>query len=129
MLASGRALFDLLGGFGGEFRGFAFAAVLSVGVRKGILLPNNVRPPFGIGAIEVEPTLGRGGLAIGKDSLGWAFRHADPAINALVRMNDEHVCALVEAIYGTDFDAVRIFALDTVLGDDISHERLRAGGK
>ena len=29
-----------------------------------------------------------------------AFRHADPAIDAFVRVDDEHVLALVEAVQG-----------------------------
>jgi hypothetical protein len=36
-------------------------------------------------------------------------------------MDDEHVLAFVEAVHRTHFDAVGIFALNAVVGDDIGH--------
>ena len=63
--------------------------------------------------------------AAGKNGIGWAFGDADGAINALIRMDDEHILALIEAIDRADLDAVHIFALDAVFDDDIGHERLR----
>jgi hypothetical protein len=36
-------------------------------------------------------------------------------------MNDEHVLAGVEAVDRTHLHAVRVFALDAILGDDVSH--------
>jgi hypothetical protein len=37
-------------------------------------------------------------------------------------MDHQHVFTLVEAIYGADFDAVRVFAGDAVIVDDIGHK-------
>ena len=48
-----------------------------------------------------------------------AFRHADPAIDAFVRVDDEHVLALVEAVHGAHVDAVHGFAANTALVDDV----------
>jgi hypothetical protein len=36
-------------------------------------------------------------------------------------MDDEHVLTLVEAVHGTNFHAIHIFALDAVFRDDVSH--------
>jgi hypothetical protein len=36
-------------------------------------------------------------------------------------MDDEHVFPFVEAVYGTDFHAVRVLALDAIFSDDIRH--------
>jgi hypothetical protein len=36
-------------------------------------------------------------------------------------MDDEHILALVEAIYWADFDAVHVFAFDAIIVDDIGH--------
>jgi hypothetical protein len=40
-------------------------------------------------------------------------------------MNDQEVLALIEAIYGTYFDAIHVFAAYAVIGHDISHETLQ----
>ena len=63
-------------------------------------------------------------LRVRLDGVHRAFRLAHPAVDALVGMNDEHVLALVEAVDGTDFHAVRELALDAVLVDDIGHSKL-----
>jgi hypothetical protein len=36
-------------------------------------------------------------------------------------MDNEHVLAFVEAVDRTHFNAVHVFALDAIIGDDISH--------
>ena len=41
-----------------------------------------------------------------------------PAIDAFVRVDDEHVLALVEAVHGAHLDAVHDFAANTALVDD-----------
>ena len=54
-----------------------------------------------------------------------AFRLADAAVDADLRIDDEHVLALVEAIDRADLHAVHEFAFDAGFGDDISHDVLR----
>jgi hypothetical protein len=56
-----------------------------------------------------------------------AFGLAHAAIDAFVRMDDQHVLALVEAVHGAHLDAVGIFALDAGFSDDVSHPGLRNG--
>ena len=45
-------------------------------------------------------------------------------------MDDEHVLAFIETVDRADFDAVHVFALDAVLGDDVGHRSVltRIGG-
>src|SRR5215472_15001059 len=57
-------------------------------------------------------------LGVGPDRVDRAFRHADPAVDAFVRVDDEHVLALVEAVHGAHFDAVHDFAANIALVDD-----------
>jgi hypothetical protein len=38
-------------------------------------------------------------------------------------MNDEHVFAFIETVYGTDFDTVHEFTFDAFVFDDIGHLR------
>jgi hypothetical protein len=62
-------------------------------------------------------------IGFGEDRLGGAFRYAKRAIDTLFRVNRQKVVALVETIDGTDHHAVRVFALDAVLGNDKAHFR------
>ena len=58
-------------------------------------------------------------LGVRLDRVDRAFRLADAAVDALVRVDDEHVLAFVEAVDGTDLDAVHEFAADAVVVDDV----------
>ena len=48
-----------------------------------------------------------------------AFRHANTAVNAFVRVDHEHVLTLVETIHGAHLDAVHGFAANAALIDDV----------
>ena len=61
------------------------------------------------------------GSVSGFDCVHRAFGLANPAVDALVRMDDEHVLAFVEAVDRADLDAVGELALDAVLVDDVGH--------
>jgi hypothetical protein len=58
-------------------------------------------------------------LGVGLDRVDRAFRLADPAIDAFVRVDHEHVLALVEAVHGAHVDAVHGFAANAALVDDV----------
>jgi hypothetical protein len=47
------------------------------------------------------------------------FGLAHAAIDAFIRMDDEHVLTLVKAIHGADFHAIHQLAFDAALVDDI----------
>ncbi len=86
----------------------------------------NIRPELGILGIHLEPLL-QAGFGVRLDGVGGAFGFAHAAVDALVRVDDEHVLTLVEAIDRADFDAVGIFAFDAGFSDDVSHPGLRNG--
>ena len=71
-------------------------------------------------AIEVEPCM-QSGFGIRPDRCGGTFALTYPAVDTLVRVNDEHVLTLVEAIDGANFHAVLELAPDTGLGHDVGH--------
>src|SRR5690606_14360284 len=99
-------------------------AVELLRVRRRFSLGSYVRPLFGIFGIDLQPFL-KPGLRIRLDRVGRAFRLADAAIDALVRVDDEHVLAFVETIHRTDLHAVHVFAFDAIVGDDVGHRLLR----
>ena len=94
------------------------------GVRRGLLLLRDVWPALGVFGIDFKPLL-EPRLTVRLYGLGGAFRFANTAIDALIRMNDEHVLAFVKAIDRANFNAIGIFAFDTGIVDDVSHPRLR----
>src|SRR5581483_3944405 len=94
------------------------AEVVRVGRR--LFLGGDIRRFLAILAIELEALL-EAGLGIGLDRVDRALRLAHPAVDALVGVDDEHILTLVEAIDGTDLDAIGVLALDAVLVDDVGH--------
>jgi len=90
--------------------------VLRVGRRR--FFHCNVWPDFRVFGIQPQPFLWPR-LGVRFDRVNWAFRHADPTIDALVRMDDEHVLAFIEAVHRTHFDAIHNLATDAVVVDDI----------
>jgi len=108
------------------FLEFALDPFEFLGVSRRILLLGNIRPSFGKFGVDLEPFL-QARLGIRLDGVGRALRFAYAAIDAFVRMDDQHVVTLVEAIHGADLNAVGIFAFDAGFGDDVSHPGLRNG--
>ena len=82
---------------------------------------NNVRPNFGILPIHFHP-LGGVWICVWQNGLSRAFRLTDTAIDALIRVDHQHVLTLIETIYGAYFNAVRVFALNASVVNDIGHE-------
>src|SRR5580704_13642300 len=97
-----------------------------LGVGGGLLFGGDIRPGFGVFGVDSQPLLDAG-LGIGLDRVDRAFRLADPAIDALVGVDDQHIFALVEAIHGADFNAVHVFAFDAIVVDDIGHIHTLSG--
>jgi hypothetical protein len=62
------------------------------------------------------------------DCVDRAFRLANTAIDAFIRVDDEHVLALVEAVDGTYLHAVHVLTFDTAFIDDVGHHLLRVVG-
>ena len=90
--------------------------VLRIGRRR--FFHRNVWPDFRVFGIQQQPFL-KPRIRVRLDRVDRTFRHADPAIDALVRMDDEHVLAFIEAVHRTHFDAIHNLATDAVVVDDI----------
>src|SRR6201987_3016498 len=93
-----------------------------------LALAGNSRPLSGIGRVGFGPSR-RTIVAIGDDRLGRALRFAHAAINALARVDDEHVFAGIEAVNWADFDAIHVLAANEVLGDYVGHGLLLSSWK
>ena len=65
------------------------------------------------------------GFAISLYGIDGAFRFANATVDAFVRMNDEHVLALVEAVHGAHLDAVHGFAANAAIVDDVRRPSCR----
>src|SRR5262245_28495769 len=87
-------------------------------VSRGSPFDRDIRPSFRIFCVKLQPPLSAR-FSIRLDRFYRAFRLAHAAIDAFVRMDDEHVLTLVETIDGADLYAVHQFALDATLVDDV----------
>src|SRR5437762_2130309 len=82
-----------------------FLGLEVVGVGRRLAPAGNVGPGSRQGTVELQPLL-HALFRIRHNRLGRTLWFAHAAIDALVGIDDQHVPALVEAIYGTDFDTV-----------------------
>jgi len=78
----------------------------------------NIWPNFRVFRIQRQPFF-KPWVRIGLYGVPRAFRHANTAVNAFVRVDHEHVLALVETIHGTHLHAVHGFAANAALIDDV----------
>src|SRR6516165_12169781 len=78
-------------------------------VRRGRFFDRNIWPDSCVFRIKRQPFL-KPGFAISLDGIDGAFRFANATVDAFVRVDDEHVLALVEAVHGAHLDAVHGFA-------------------
>src|SRR5579863_1918626 len=116
-----------LGGIGAQQLGLAFLALPLVGVGHRGALAGDVRPFGGVLAVGFGPILGAV-VAVGEDRFRRAFRLADAAIDAFVRIDDQEVLALVEAVDRAHLNAIHVLALGAVFGVHVTHDRTPYGG-
>src|SRR4029077_16298614 len=57
---------------------------------------------------------------ISLDGIDGTLRLANATVDTFVRMDDEHILALVEAVHGAHCNAVHGFAANTAIVDDVS---------
>src|SRR5258707_15145244 len=93
-----------------------FGQTLRVG--RGRFFDRNIWPDSCIFRIQRQPFL-KPGFAISLDSINGALRFANATVDAFVRMDDEHILALVEAVHGAHLDAVHGFAANAAIVDDV----------
>src|SRR4029079_15877814 len=60
---------------------------------------------------------------LGEDRLHRALRLTCPAVDALLRIDDQDPLELVDAVDRADIDARAVLDVDTGLGDDVRHAR------
>src|SRR5246127_244264 len=112
------------GGWRKIFLKLPFDALEFFRVGRRFLLLGDIRPRLGVLGIHLEP-LFQAGLGVGLDRVRRAFRLAHAAVDAFVRVDHQHVLALVKAIYRADLNAIGVFAFDAGFSDDVSHLTLR----
>ena len=87
-------------------------------VRRGRFFDRDIWPDSCVFRIQRQPFL-KPGFAISLDGIDGAFWFAYATVDALVRMDGEHVLALVEAVHGANLDAVHGFAANAAIVDDV----------
>ena len=93
-----------------------------LGVRRGGFHFCDVRPDLRQFSIELkEYLLVFGQLIFRVDGIYRAFRLAQGAVNAFVRVNDEEIGPFVKTIDRAHLHAVCVFALDTLFANNKSH--------
>jgi hypothetical protein len=79
----------------------------------------------GLGQFDVQGNkfpLIVGYVLFGIDGVDWALGDADGTVNALIRVNDQKVGALAEAVHGAYVYTVGVATLDTGFGNDVGHD-------
>ena len=98
--------------------GLVGPALPLLGICRRLTFYGDVRPDLSISSIDLEP-LFEAGLSVRLDRIDRAFRLADAAVDAFVRVDDEHVLTLIEAVDRTNLDTVHVLTLDTAFIDDV----------
>jgi len=94
----------------------------------GRFFDRNIWPDFRVFRIQQQPFL-KPRLGVRLDRIDWTFRHAHSAIDAFVRVDDEHVLALVETVHWAHFTAVHGFAAYAALVDDVGQLNVLSAGR
>jgi hypothetical protein len=105
-------------GLGRKILEFVWLSIPLLPISWRRLFNHNIRPDFRVFRIQRQPFL-KPRFGISLDRVDWALRLANTAIDAFVRVDDQHVLALVEAIHRAHLDAVHRFATNTVIVDDV----------
>jgi hypothetical protein len=100
-----------------ELAGLVF---VSICIRESRALGRQVRPFVRLLTVQLKPLL-QARLRVGLNGVDRALRLADAAINAFVRVDDEHILAFIETIDRAHLDTIGVLALDALIVDDVSH--------
>jgi hypothetical protein len=99
---------------------FIWSPIEFFAVGRRFFLTRYIWPRSRVFSIQLKPK-GEVGLRIGFDCFCGALWFAHAAINALVRVNDEHIFALVKAIDRAHLHAIQIFAFYAVFYNHVGH--------
>jgi len=92
-----------------------------LGVRRRFALHRNIGPLTGELLVQAQPLL-KPRLRVGLDRVDRAFGLAHAAIDALVRVDDEHILAFIKAIDRADLHTVHELTFYAGLIDDVGHD-------
>jgi hypothetical protein len=109
-------LFERLGGKKRVFIRLIFPRI-GVGWRR--FFPGYVGPQRGVLRVKFDVFIRR--VRVRHDRVHWALWLAHTAINALIRVDDEHVFAFVKTINGAHIHAIGVFTFNAVFVYDICH--------
>src|SRR5215472_10963763 len=98
-----------------------------LGIRRRRLFGGDIRPGLRVFGVYRKP-LFDARFGVGLDGFNRAFGLAYAAIDAFVRVDDQHVFALVKTIDRANLNTVHVFAFDAIVVDDIGHLHTLDGG-
>ena len=98
--------------------------ILRVGRER--FFDRNLGPDFRVLRIKRQPFL-KARVRIRLYSIHRKFWHANTAGYSFVRVDHEHILALVEAVHGADLDAVHGFAANAAFIDDVGQLSVLSG--
>jgi hypothetical protein len=96
---------------------------LFVGERFFLLSDHVAFARFGFGGVELQialPLIRQ--IVLVKDCFDRAFGHTRFAVDALFRVDVQHLVTLVETLYGANDHAISVFASRARLGNDVRHD-------
>ena len=91
------------------------------GVRRRFTLEGDVRPDLGELGVDLQPFAVGLVLGVGLDRVDRAGFYAPTAIDALEEADAHEPPAPLEAVHGSDFDAVHELTFDAGVSDDVGH--------
>ena len=86
-----------------------------------VFLDGDDGPNFGVFRVNRKPLAVRIILCIRDNSIDRTFRFANAAVNALIRMDEEHRWAFVETFDGANHDAIGVTAAIARFGNYVCH--------
>jgi hypothetical protein len=92
-------------------------------VRWRLALAGNIGPSFRVLAIELNPLFGTW-FGIRLDRIHRTLRLTHTAIDALVRVDNQHVGPDIETVDGANFYAIHMLTFDALVINDVRHWRL-----
>ncbi|MFT5486168.1 MAG: hypothetical protein ACI9MU_001079, partial [Alphaproteobacteria bacterium] len=95
-----------------------------VGIGRRFALAGDIRPDIREFPVNLKILVGTI-IRVRTNCFNRAFRLANAAIDAFVRVDYQHIIAFVEAVHRAYFDAIHEFAFDARIFDDVRHTVLR----
>jgi hypothetical protein len=99
-----------------------------LGIWGRLTLDRDVWPDLSVFGVDLEPLL-QPRLGVRLNRVNRAFRFANTAIDAFVRVNDEHVLTLIEAINRTDLHTIHVLTFDAAFVDNVGQTSLLTAGR